>query len=405
MDGTIIGQGSFLSIAPSANFNPGNASKGAGLANVIQIPSNADWVSVYNYKQAGTNGSNTFYFNGAANALIGVEFYWQRGMAPGTGIVKYKANGSAALSEDTLVSGGFTLYDPSGQSLGAQPLLGPAVATTATTNATQPVVSTGNTAGLYIGSVVRLSNTAQTDVNGVDMVVSAITTNTSFTLLYAGNALATAPGAIGGAGFYRIVNYPQLFYPRNRVITNITQATNAQVSTAIYHGMTPGQEIRFNIPVQSGMTNLNPQISNNYFPTGSSQAAIVQTVIDDFNFTINIDTSAYTAFTYPTISQEPCNLPQFNPVGEDTATSLSSPTIQVPMAFGQQIFNTNTGILADSTVNTGFLGMILGSGGNGNALSAAIVGPSGSVSFSAGNSVNGQDTMYWVAGKSTYGGL
>lgn len=407
MDGTILGQGTF-----TANFtgltNPDAGVAVVGQANptTIIIPSNADWCSVRNYTQTGTAGSSGSYFNGTANAYAGVEFYWQRGMAAGTGIAKYYANASQTITGDTLVSGGFTLYDPSGQSLGAQPLLGNPVATTASTNVTRPVVSTGNTAGISVGTVVRLSNTAQTDINGQDFVVGAVTANTTFTLLTATNALATAPGAIGGAGFYRIVynaNNP-LFYPRRRNIVNITQATNAQVSTAIAHGLTPGQEIRFNIPAVSGMTQLNPQPLNNYFPLYASTSAIVVTVVDDYNFTININTTSYTAFTYPTIAQQPSSFPEVTPIGEDTATSLISPTIQVPTIAGQQIYNTNSGILADSTVNTGYLGLILGAGGNGTVLTTPILGPAGSVSWSAGNVGTG-DTLYWVAGKSTYGGL
>lgn len=376
MDGTILSQGSF--IVPATIVNQ-----------FIQIPSNADWMRVYNYTQFGTAG-------GAAAS--GVEYLWQRGMAAGTGIVKYKINttDTHVLNGDTLVGGGFTLYDPSGQSVGALPLLGAAVATTASTNATRPVVSTGNTAGISVGTVVRMSNTAQTDVNGIDMVVGAVTANTSFTLLTAGNALATAPGAIGGAGFYRIVNYNELFYPRKRYVTNITQAVNAQVSTSIAHGLTPGQEIRFNIPSVSGMVELNANPLNNYYPTSSSVAAIVQTVVDDYNFTININTTAYTAFTWPTIAQQPSSFPEMTPVGEDTATALASNTAQVPTIGGIQIFNTNTGILADSTVNTGYLGMILGTGANGTALGAAITGPAGTAAA---------DVVYWVAGKSSYGGL
>jgi hypothetical protein len=243
-------------------------------------------------------------------------------------------------------------------------------------------------------------------VNGIDFVVGAVTANTSFTLLTASNALATAPGAIGGAGFYRIVyngNSP-LFYPRRRTITNITQAANAQVSTSVAHGLTPGQVIRFNIPVVSGMTQLNPQLDNNYFPQSSSSAAIVQTVVDDYNFTININTLGYSAFTFPTIAQQPSSFPSFTPIGEDTATALASITAQVPTIGGVQIFNTNTGILADSTVNTGYLGMVLGTGGVGTILTSPIIGPSGAITWSSGNAPTG-DTMMWRAGKSSYGGL
>lgn len=369
MDGTILSQGSF--VVPATVINQ-----------PIVIPSNADWMYVYNYTQYGNIGTPA--------GATGLEFYWQRGMAAGTGIVKYGVNAHAYINGDTLLTGGFTLYDPSGQSSGALPLLGAPVATTASTNATRPVVSTANTAGISVGTVVRLSNTAQTDVNGIDFVVGAVTANTSFTLLTASSALATAPGAIGGAGFYRIVNYSALFYPRRRLVTNITQAASAQVSTSIAHGLTPGQVIRFSIPSVSGMVQLNSTPDNNYL------TATVLTVVDDYNITVNVNTTTFTAFTWPTIAQQPSSFPVFDPVGEDTANALSINAAQVPTIGGVQIFNTNTGILADSTVNTGYLGMLLGTGGNGTALGAAIAGPAGAVAA---------DVMYWVAGKSSYGGL
>ncbi len=369
MDGTILSQGTFTVGATVVN-------------QLIQIPSNADIVEVRNYTQAGTAGG------AAAN---GNEFYWQRGMAPGTGMVKYYANGGQALSGDTLVSGGFTLYDPSGQSQGALPLVSAAVATTASTNVTRPVVSTASTAGLSVGSVVRLSGTAQTNVNGIDMVVGAVTANTNFTLLTATNALATAPGAIGGAGFYRIVNVDPLFYPRRRYITNITQAVNAQVSTSVAHNYTPGQVVRFTIPSVSGMVQLNGTTANNYLP------ATIVSVVDAYNFTINIDTTSFTAFTWPTIAQQPSSFPEVVPVGEDTAFALTSNSAQLPLdGSGNPIVNANSGILADSTVNTGYLGMILGTGGLGTASGAAITGPAGSATG---------DVIYWVAKKSSYGGL
>ena len=378
MDGTIIGQGSFT--------------VGASVVNqYIPIPSGADWMRVVNYTQAGTIG-------GAAAA--GNEFYWQRGMAPGASFVKYYTDGSAVLNGDTIAAGGFTLYDPSGQTPGALPLEGTSIVTTAITNVVRPVVSTANTAGVSVGSIVRLAKVG-TDtemagpVLGIDFSVGAVTANTSFTLLPASAALANAVGLTTGTGHYRLVNYNPLFYPRTRTITNITQAVNGQVSTSIPHGLTPGQEIRFNIPAESGMTQLNPQILNNYYPLGSSAAAIVQTVVDDWNFTININTASYTAFSFPTVAQQPSSFPEVTPFGEDTATALASSGNQVPMIGGVPIYNANSGILADSLVNTGFLGMILGTGGLGTISATAITGPAGTAAA---------DVVYWVAGKSTYGG-
>lgn len=370
MDGTIIGQGSFT---VGATVVP----------QIIQIPSGADWMWVRNATRQGTVGGASAF---------GFRYYWQRGFGAGGALVEYYANGGAVVTGDLLASGGFTLYDPSGQTTGAQALQGPTVAVSAATNATRPVVTHTADTNVVVGSIVRMSNTAQTDVNGVDMVVGTVTNSTTFTLLTATNALATAPGAIGGAGFYRIINNGNtaLFYPRRRFVTNITQAVNANVSTSVAHGLTVGQEVRFNIPAASGMIQLNGTSANNYQP------AIIVSVVDDYNFTINIDTSAFTAFTWPTIAQQPTSFPIVAPIGEDTATSLASPVAQTPTIGGVQIFNTNSGILADSTVNTGFLGMILGTGANGNISGAAITGPAGSVAA---------DVVYWVAGKSTYGGL
>lgn len=401
MDGTILGQGTFTASYSGANPNPGSATVQAANPVIIQVPSGADWMSVKNFTQSGTAGTSAAYFQGSDTANVGVEYYWQLGMAPGTSIVRYYGNTTGVVSGDILLSGGFTLYDPSGNNPNALPLLGNPVATTASTNATRPVVSTASTAGLSVGSIVRISNTAQTDVNSVDMVVGAVTTNTSFELLTATNALATAPGVVGGAGFYRIVNYNQLFYPRRRYVVNITQAINAQVSTSIPHGLTPGQAVRFEIPAVSGMIQLNPTPLNNYMP------CTIVTVVDDYNFTINVNTLAFTAFTWPTSipSQTPVSFPSVTPFGEDTASALVSTGSQVPSIGGQQIFNTNTGILADSTVNTGFLGMILGSGGLGKILSTTYVtGPAGTVAFNTSNVITSQDVMYWLAGKSTYGG-
>lgn len=387
MDGTILGQGSFVvpaSIVPR----------------IIQVPSGVDWMRVVNYTRAGTVGGASAF---------GFEYYWQRGMAnpaspfnTDVGQVKYYSNGSAIVNGDTLLSGGFTLFDPSQQSSGAQPRLSANIAiTTGVSNATRPVVTTSNTSGLVaasssnVGSVVRVFSPGFPS-NGIDFTVGAVSAGVSFTLLSAAGALANAPGAAGTLGNYRIVNYDPLFYPRNRVIANISQAAQAVVSTTVPHQLTPGQRIRFNIPDVSGMVQLNATPANNYL-----SATVVSISATDANqFTIDVDTSTFSAFSWPTSAQQPSSYPELTPVGENTGFALQSPTIQVPgvssATLGAQINATNVGVLADSTVNTGFLGMILGVGGLGDISGAAITGPAGSVEG---------DVVFWVAGKSTYGGL
>lgn len=372
MDGTILGQGTFT-VGTTVT------------SQIVAIPSGADWMMVRNYTKWGVAGGATAY---------GIRYFWQRGMPAGSALVEYYANGGAVLTGDSLTVGGFTLFDPSGQTNGAQGLLGVGINTTAATSATRPVVSTGNTAGVAVGDVVRVVNRAagvNSSVYGIDMVVGAVVDNTSITLLAASNALANAPGAAGTTGTYYKVNYDALYYPRLRYITNITQATQAQVSTSVGHGLTPGQQVRFSIPAVSGMIQLNPTPQNTYL------AATVVSVVDLYNFTINIDTTGFTAFTFPTVAQQPSGFPTLTPIGENTGAAIASATAQVPLDWrGNPIYNANSGILADSTVNTGYLGMILGTGGTGVISAAALTGPAGSAT---------NDVMYWMAGKSSYGGL
>lgn len=392
MDGTILSQGSFRT--PGSNATNNTIANGNQM--IVQIPSNADFMWVYDYSAYASAGTNTATFQGTANGSTGMRWYWQRGMPSGQAMVEYKGNAVNSMNADLILTGGFTLYDPSMQSI--TPLLSAPVATTAVSNATRPVVSTGNTAGLSVGSIVRLSNNAQLDNDGPEFVVGAVTANTSFTLLTASNPLANVPGAIGGgSGFYRIVNRDHLFYPRNRFIVNITQAVNPTVSTSVPHGMTAGQAVRFKIPAVSGMVQLNATAQNNY------QYGSIVFVVDDYNFIIDIDTSAMTAFTWPTVAQQPSDYPIMVPVGENTAVSLMTNQTQVPQVAGLQIPNTQVGILADATVNTGYLGMILGIGGNGNSLGTPITGPAGSIANIS--NVQFPDVMFWVAGKSTLGGL
>lgn len=395
MDGTILSQGTFRT--PGSNTTNNTVSNGSQM--IVQIPSNADFMWVYDYTSWGVVGSNTATFQGTANAQTGMRWYWQRGMPQGQAMVEYKTNAASTLNSDVLVSGGFTLYDPSNAA--QNPVLSAPVATTAVTNATRPVVSTANTAGVSVGSIVRLSNNAQLDNDGPDFVVGAVTANTSITLLTATNPLANVPGAIGGGtGFYRIVNRDHLFYPRNRFIVNITRAVQPQVSTSVPHGMVAGQAVRFQIPAVSGMVQLNATAQNNY------QYGSILAVFDDYNFIIDIDTSAFTAFSWPTVAQQPSSYPIVVPVGENTGVALVPPAslqVQQPQVAGVPIFNTQSGILSDATVNTGFLGMILGIGGNGNSLGTPIIGPAGSIANSS--NVQSPDVMYWVAGKSTLGGL
>lgn len=322
MDGTIIQQGSFTS---------------TGADKTLEIRSGVDWMRVYNLTQAA-----------AANNGAGVEFYWQRGFAANDGMVYFHAAGSQVISISTAAAGvgggaigGFTLVDSSDQSTGA------ATALTAISTANPPVVTTASTALLRTGDVVRLNTIAGApQLGGLDFSITVIN-GTTFSLTNMAQ-LAVA----GTTGFYRKINFPALYYPRRRFITKLSQAASAVVTTSVDHGYTVGQEIRFNVPDGYGMTEINGL-------SGTITAVTAST------FTVNIDSSGFTAFAFPAAAAVPFSPAEAIPFGEDTAQALSS----------------NVDILGDATINQGYIGMVLAGG---------AASPGGA----------NADVMYWVAGKS-----
>ncbi len=387
MDGTILSQGSF--VVPAAG----------PVIQLLNIPSGVDFMWVKNYTQAGVDG--------AANT--GVNFYWQRGMPAGGGVAMYKTvAGVAGLSEDTFVSGGFTLLDTSVQTPG------PVNALTAISAANPPVVLSAVTPPL--GSVVRIINpNNQLGIGGMDFTVTAINAGVSFTI---GNANLLNSVA-STAGFWRQLPFEPIFYPRRRLITYVRNAAQAVVYLSVTHQFAVGQRIRLNFGGGS-----NPGVWGAWQVLDQVEATIVAVNVARAgtepnnggtanNIVINVDTTALPAWNtinvafpntntgnnaYPSgNTYVPLTPAQVEPVGEDSALSLSSPLAQVPLNFdGSAVQGAQTGLLSDAVVNLAFMGMALGTGGNGTALGAAIAGPGGAV---AG------DLVFWVAGKSSLGGL
>lgn len=330
-DNTIIQQGSFIS-------------EGEGV--ILPIRSDLDWMNVINMTEAA-----------AANASHGVSYEWRRGFAANDGLVTLRNAAATAVNvstSDALNVGGFTLIDSSVNNPGAP------IAITNISNG--GLVLTANTAGLSIGSIVRLSNvTVAPQLAGLDFRVTAINPGVSF-------SIPVPVGFVGGAttGSYRIIPYFPLFYPRNRTVINVTQDLSgvALVSTTVDHGFTAGQQVQFYIPVVTatafGMTQLSGFNSrpNQVVPL----TATVTSVVNVLQFRISIDTSGFTAFAFPTAASTRFSPAQVIPVGEVAADPYAN-------------------ILDDATLNTGVIGI---------GLAAGITSPAGSDG----------DLVYWVAGKS-----
>jgi len=370
---TIISQGSFTQPATAVN-------------QIIMIPQGADWMEVYNYTQANQSTS--------AGGPNGYWFYWQRGngsnlMGDGTQAI-YNAEGAAgAVTANVTTSGAFTLYDPSNATIG------PSVAISGISAATHPVVTHTADTNVQVGSIVRLINplgVKQGILGGIDFTVDVVGSSTSFDLAY-----VNTTGSTTGAASYRIIPYNPLFYPRRRTITNISSANPCVITMSVDHGYTVGQKVRLSLPGGSAVWGNFAALSNydNGPANSTTPDAYTITAVDvafgNGHNTITLDSSANTTGfgTFLTVWQAiggAYTPAEVIPVGEDTSYAQTSLSQQTPQVNGVQINGTNTGILADSTVNTGFYGMVLQTG----ALLPAGVA---------------NDVIFWKAGKASAGGL
>lgn len=330
-DNTIIQQGYFTA---------------DGTDKIIPLRSDVDWVHVVNLTQIA-----------AGTQWAGVEFFWQRHMANGDAVVDFHAAASQVISKSTCAVGfngatyrGVYLYDSSASMLGAP------IAVTAGTNATQPVYSTATTTDLNPGTIVRVWGGAHTNINGLDFSIDTIVAATSFRLA---NTLATAPGVVNGAGFYRIVapnaTLYDMFYPAKRVIANITAANPAVVRTLVDHNYQIGQSVKISVPATCGMTQIN----------GITAVITARTAA---TFTLGeIDSSGFTAFNYPLPAIVPFTPAEVTPIGDVSILGATT--------------------LSGATNNTAAIGMILGT----SSTAAIALGSAGGT--------NG-DVIKWRAGKS-----
>lgn len=314
MDGTIIVRGNFVSTGADKTivFRPG-----------------VNWIDVINYT------SNE-------------SFYYQTDMPTGKII-------SAAGNMSNLAVGDFEVIDYSNPAIF---ITGP-VATTSSSDFPNPVVATA--ASIAIGDVVRVvsraGGAAQFGVYGVDCFVGAINAGVSCTLLNADNVFAAAPGIAGGTGNIYKINISSRFYPANRIVTKMSQAGGViTVGTSAPHGMTVGQQVRFKLPstVNAGYVALLDSNSSNNYATFTVASVITNANGAQFPsvaFTLTANGAGLAAnMGYPSSAQVSAGsqLPEMIPVGQDTAYSVSQ----------------NANILADATVNQGFVGIKLKGGAN-----------------------------------------
>lgn len=96
--------------------------------------------------------------------------------------------------------------------------------------------------------------------------------------------------------------YP-VFQPAMRIITDITNANPASVTTSFPHQYKTGMIVRIILPLGYGMEEINQKFSD-------------ITVTGSTTFNINIDTTFFRVFTIPSTAPENLQYAQAIPTGE-----------------------------------------------------------------------------------------
>lgn len=326
MDGTIIQQGSFVS---------------TGNAQFIPLRSSADWFRTYNDAVIGSSAAGS----------VGYQFYWQRGMAAGTGYEYANTAGSNVLNLKKLTVGGFTWYDTTA------PTLGPTITGGATSDVGGVNHVVSNLHGLVTGDIVRLSEvTGAEQLGGYEALVTYIDDNTFALTNFTAIAVASTQTK------WQKVTGLTTFAPGICYITKITKDANALVTFAKPHTYTVGQQIRFSITSEFGMPELEGLTGN------------VLSVPSASTLTVDIDTNGFTAFAFPAVASYPFTPSCAIAMGE----GLYSPDPITPPIGG---LTTLPHDLYDATYNTAQMGMYLAAGAD---------SPAGRIT----------NKIYWIAGKS-----
>jgi hypothetical protein len=312
-----------------------------GTSQAISVVGGVTWMQVTNQTNIGVPGAN-----------LGTSFIFNQTLAPNDALITcWNAGGDALINATALVGigagavPGFLYLD---DNVVGTPTVGVARALNSASNGGAggvPRLILASIAGLANGDIIRIygvnvagaiANTGIAQFNGQDFQINNIGA--------AGNSVDLPGGPLGIAAAggpptsYRVITGTPVYNPYQSYISAITQAVNALVTTTTPHGLQIGQKVRFNVNSRVfGMTQIN------------GLSGSVLTVPSALTFTVDINTTGFNAFTYPTSAVAAVTSytdARIAPFGENTATAL----------------NANVNILGDSLFNAATTAIVLGAG-------------------------------------------
>lgn len=295
-------------------------STGAGVK--IPLPSSADYFKTWNITQMPLAPATAVVISGE---WFGPKFGLGQ-TAANDGLRWKKSTSTSAINIDTFAtstaSNGFT-YVTTSPIVEAQA----ANAITAITATSPAVVTQTNT--YSNGDILRIYNTTgMLQIAGMPFQISSVS-GSGYTLT---GLIAAGFAAAATAGNTRRVSQFAAVDPETLYITAITQATSAVVTTSVdptnYYVV--GMKIHFSIPASFGMTQMN-QLTGTITAVSST----------NYTVTVNINSSAFTAFAFPASTASPTAqlFATFAPAGASTQFDPVS-LVQTGYDFQHQSFRT-----------------------------------------------------------------
>ncbi len=242
-----------------------------GNRKILEFPSTVNYIEIHNDTQ----------YASTANPGVLKRAWFNSTMASDSYIGVKNTDGAATDQSVKATTGGFTPVDSS------QPRT---FGTTAVTSVTQanPAVVTSTAHGLSTGDLVHFENiTAMQQISGYDFRATVTGANT-FTIPIDTSGFAAA----GSGGNVRRIDVDRRsFIPKTRRVVGISQATQAVIDVNLAHTYKVGDVVKFELDAKYGMTQIDKLEGR------------VVAVANDLQFTVNIDSSGFTAFKFPTSAE------------------------------------------------------------------------------------------------------
>jgi len=260
-----------------------------GAGKKILLPGGADYFKTWNVTQLAATNPNTVTNGEWFGAKFGA------GASPaGQGMKTVK---TTAMLESAFAAGtGFT-YVQTTPVIEAQS----ANAITGITNANPAVVTQTNT--YSDGDILQFYGTTDMlQISGMNFQISS-TSGSGYTLLGLPATASNGFAAGATAGYTRRISKYAAVDPQFLFVTNISNATQAVVSTSVdpsaYYVV--GMKVHFSVPYSFGMYEMNGLTGTIVAVNDVSASGN----IGAYNFTVDIDSSAFTAFAFPASSSSP----------------------------------------------------------------------------------------------------